>query len=251
MTDLRPIGRPVRWQDAIVTRREKRTGRISSFFIRPKEAFDFRPGQHVDIRLTAADGYRAIRSFSIASAPNESGEFELAIERLIDGEVSIFFHDMVMVGDTIEIKGPLGGHFIWTGLSNGPVLLVGGGSGLVPLMSMIKHRAQIGGHAVASLLLSARTWDDILFRDELLQLAEASDNFSVVFALTREKPRRIQDFDRRVDGPMMRAFINKFAAPVEQAFICGTNGFVNAAADGAVAAGVDPLKIRTERYGGP
>lgn len=239
---------PIVWQDAIIVRREIRTSGITSFFLRPSKPFDFRAGQHVDVRLTAADGYRAIRSYSIASAPGGTDELELAIEYLSNGEVSPFFHDVAGTGDTIEIKGPLGGHFVWD--AGGPLLLIGGGSGLAPLMSMIRHRVRTGTQARMILLLSARTWDDVLFRDELLSIAAQEDGFELALTLTREAPRRPQDFGRRVDAAMVGSLIRKLGAPPSLVFICGTNGFVDAAADGVVADGVPPHKVRTERYGG-
>jgi ferredoxin-NADP reductase len=248
MTEPRVQPHRIVWQDAVITRRETRTGRITSFFLRPSQPFDFRAGQHVDVRLTAADGYRAIRSYSIASAPGQTDELELAIEYLCDGEVSPFFHDVATIGDTIEIKGPLGGHFVWD--DGGPLLLIGGGSGLVPLMSMVRHRARTGARVQTVLLLSARTWDDVLFRDELLSIAARNDGFDLALALTRETPRRPQDFGRRVDALMVGSLIQKLGMPPSLVFICGTNSFVDAAADGAVAGGVPPHEIRTERYGG-
>ena len=249
MTDAAPGG-PVRWQEATVASLAVRTPRIKSFVLSPSRPFDFRAGQHVDIRLTAEDGYRAIRSYSIASGPETTGTLELAIERLDDGEVSPFFHDVVAAGDVIEVKGPLGGHFVWPGADAGPILLVGGGSGVAPLMSMVRHRAAIRSDVPTVLLLSARTWDDVLFRDELIALAGRGDGFSLVLTITREAPRRPGDFGRRVDAAMMAGIVSGFPARPEAAFVCGTNSFVNAAADGALAAGVPASAIRTERYGG-
>jgi ferredoxin-NADP reductase len=216
----------------------------------PAQPFAFRAGQHVDIRLTAPDGYRAIRSYSIASAPNMEPIIELAVERLEGGEVSGFLHDVAAIGDTIELRGPLGGHFIWSPADGGPVLLVGGGSGLVPLMSMARDRASRGPDAGMLLLLSARNWDDVLFRDELTMLAARMDGFQLVLSLTREASRRPGDFARRIDAAMMQDVSRRMPAPPRAVFICGTNGFVNAAADGALAAGIAPELVRTERYGG-
>lgn len=241
---------PVRWQEAVVTARQRRTPGISSFFLRPERPFAWRAGQHVDVRLTAEDGYRAIRSYSIATGPAADGVIELAIERLADGEVSAFFHEVVAVGDTIEVKGPLGGYFVWEPADGGPLLLVGGGSGLVPLMSMIRHRAESGSDVPIQLLLSARTWDDVLYREELEALAARGDGFGFTLTLTREAPRRAGDFGRRVDADMMQAMVERLPAWPREVFICGVNGFVNAAADGAQAAGVAVTIIRTERYGG-
>jgi ferredoxin-NADP reductase len=238
-----------RWQDATIVAREPRTPSISSFFFKTSQPVSWRAGQHVDVRLTAEDGYRAIRSYSIASAPG-ADTLELAIEQLPDGEVSTFFHDVAVVGDTIELKAPLGGHFVWESREGGPLLLAAGGSGLVPVMSMIRHRAATTSTAPVQLLLSARTWDDVLYRDELLDLASRGDGFDVAFALTREAPRRKDDFARRVDAPMVAAVLERLPAWPRQVFVCGANGFVNAAADGVQAAGVAASIIRTERYGG-
>jgi len=239
----------VHWQDATIVAREPRTPTITSFFFRPSQTVSWRAGQHVDVRLTAEDGYRAIRSYSIASAPG-ADTLELAVERLPDGEVSAFFHDVAEVGDTIELKAPLGGHFVWESRDGGPLLLAAGGSGLVPVMSMIRHRAATASTAPVQLLLSARTWDDVLYRDELLDLASRRDGFDVALALTREAARRSNDFGHRVDAAMMASVLERLPAWPRRVFVCGTNGFVNAAADGAQAAGVAPNIIRTERYGG-
>ena len=241
---------PVRWQDATIIDRKVRTPGITSFFVEPAMPFRWRAGHHVDVRLTAEDGYRAIRSYSIAAAPDDSGVLELAIERLPDGEVSPFFHDVVSIGDTIEVKGPLGGHFVWSPADGGPILLVGGGSGLVPLMAMVRHRAAAESTAPFRLLLSARTSADILYRDELEALAAREDGFGLTLAMTREPARRPGDYGRRVDAAIMRDVLRSLPSPPARTFVCGTNGFVNAAADGAVAAGVPAETIRTERYGG-
>jgi ferredoxin-NADP reductase len=238
-----------RWQDATIVAREPRTPNITSFFIKPSQPVSWRAGQHVDVRLTAEDGYRAIRSYSIASAPG-GDTLELAIERLAAGEVSAFFHDIAEVGDTIELKAPLGGHFVWEAREGGPLLLAAGGSGLAPLMSMIRHRAASASTAPVQLLLSARTWKDVLYRDELLQLAGRGDGFDVALALTRDWARRSNDFDRRVDAAMVASVLRRLPAWPRRVFVCGTNGFVNAAANGAQTAGVAASIIRTERYGG-
>ena len=170
VTELNPNALPtstIRWQPATITKIVHNTPRVSSFWFRPSEPFAFKAGQHVDIRLTAPDGYRAQRSYSIGSAPEDSPEVELTIERLDDGEVSPFFHDVAEVGDDIELRGPIGGHFVWEVADGGPLLLLGGGSGVVPLMSMIRDRASRHSRVPMVLLFSARTFGDVLFRDEL------------------------------------------------------------------------------------
>ena len=241
---------PLRWQSAVLTKIVVRTPRIKSFFFMLPEPFAMRAGQHVDIRLTAADGYRALRSYSIASAPEDTGELEIAIEKLDDGEVSSFFHNVAMAGDTIELRGPIGGYFVWRVVDGGPLMLVGGGSGTVPFVSMLRHRHLQKSLVPTLVLISARTWDDVPFRDELLQYATDDPNLTIIFAITREPPRRAGDYMRRIDGDIMREILAKLPASPKSVFICGTNAFVNAAADGAVAAGLPAISIHTERYGG-
>jgi ferredoxin-NADP reductase len=238
------------WQDATITAIDVDTPRVKSFFLAPAAPFPFRAGQHVDVRLTAPDGYHAERSYSIASAPEMPDRIELAIEKLSDGEVSPFFHDVAAVGDAIELRGPIGGYFVWEVDNGGPLLLLGGGSGVVPLMSMLRHRAAQGSRVPALLLYSVRTFDEAIFRDELLALDARNDGFQLALALTREPPRRPQDFARRVDGSMVGELIGRLPEPPLHVFVCGGNPFVEAASQGALAANVDRSRIRTERYGG-
>jgi ferredoxin-NADP reductase len=237
------------WQSAVTTATVKQTSRVTSFFFALSQPLSFQAGQHVDLRLTAPDGYQAQRSYSIASAPETTGTIELAIERLDDGEVSPYFHDVVVVGDSIELRGPIGGHFIWSSADGGPLLLLGGRSGVVPLMSMIRHRAAQRSTVPALLLFSARRWDDLVFRDELLALQRRDDGFDLALALTRDRPRREGDFGRRVDAAMMTALLGRLPQVPTQVFVCGSNPFVSAAADAAIEAGLEPALIRTERYG--
>ncbi|HEX3467006.1 MAG TPA: FAD-binding oxidoreductase [Candidatus Elarobacter sp.] len=227
----------------------QQTPTIKSFFLELEHPFSFTAGQHVDVRLTADDGYQALRSYSIGSSPSTPGKIELVIERLQDGEVSPFFHDVVAIGDRVELRGPIGGYFIWAPADGGPVLLVGGGSGVVPLMAMLRHRKAANVKAPALLLLSARTWDDVLFRDELFELGRDHDGFDLVLTLTREAAREGVDFSRRVDTPMMADVLARLPASPAYTFICGANPFVDAVADGALAAQVPEGSIRTERYG--
>lgn len=238
------------WQSARIVDIIQRTPHIKSFFFALPQPFDFRAGQHVDVRLTGPDGYRAMRSYSIASAPSASPTIELAIDLLNSGEVSPFFHEVAAVGDEIEMRGPLGGHFVWSPSDGGPLLLVGGGSGLVPLMSMVRAGQALASPPPTALLLSARTWEDTLYRDELIGLEQRANGFSLALALTRDTPRRLEDYARRVDEPMLRGVIARLPAPPRHVFVCGSNAFVNAAADSALAAGVERSTVRTERYGG-
>ncbi|TIO73267.1 MAG: oxidoreductase [Mesorhizobium sp.] len=237
------------WQAATISRVEKRTPRVTSFWFQPSRPFTHLAGQHVDVRLTAPDGYQARRSYSIASAPEAGAGIELAIERLDDGEVSPFFHDVAEVGDEIELRGPLGGHFIWEVSDGGPILLVGGGSGVVPLMAMVRHRASQKSAAPIALVLSARVWDEVIFRDELIGLDDRRDGFDLVLTLTREQARRPGDYSRRVDAKMMAQAMDRLPKAPRLAYVCGSNAFVSAAAEALIDAGVPAGLIRTERYG--
>jgi ferredoxin-NADP reductase len=257
----------IRWQMATIRRRVQQTSSVVSFFLAPSQPFAFQAGQHVDVRLTAPDGYQAQRSYSIASAPENPELIELTLERLEDGEVSPYFHDVAAVGDEIELRGPIGGYFIWSLQDPAPVMLIGGGSGVVPLMSMLRHRARQTARASAAmppldampvrqpspqvlLLFSARTWDDLIYRDELLELHHARDGFELAIALTRDTARRPTDYSRRVDTPMITDVLARLPAPPRQVYICGSNPFVEAAAQALLACAVPARIIRTERYGG-
>lgn len=256
MTDESPAsaaGAParIRWQTARIERIERRTATVISFFLAPSKPFAFRAGQHVDVRLTAPDGYQAERSYSIASAPESAALIELTIERLEDGEVSPYFHEVAAVGDEIELRGPIGGYFVWSTSDPAPVMFIGGGSGVVPLMSMLRHRARSAAAKPRVLLLfSARTWDDVIYRDELLALHDARDGFDLAIALTREPGPRAGDYARRVDVPMTTDLLTRLGAAPRQVYICGSNPFVEAAAQALIASSVPANLIRTERYGG-
>jgi ferredoxin-NADP reductase len=240
---------PARWQSCEIIEIAARTPTIKSFFLRLTGLFDYKAGQHVDVRLTAPDGYTAMRSYSIASAPTGSQVIELAIERLADGEVSPFFHDVAQVGDTIELRGPLGGHFLWPGPTEKPVLLIGAGSGVVPLMAMIRYRKASGEPVPVALLLSSRTWGDVLFRDELFEFERLLPDFALALALTREPAMRSNDFSRRIDAPMVADVAARLPVSPGCAFVCGSNAFVDIAADAALALGLEAGAIKTERYG--
>jgi ferredoxin-NADP reductase len=237
------------WQSAKIIRIEKRTPRVTSFVFKLSRPFVYRAGQHVDVRLTAPDGYQARRSYSIASAPESAGTIELAIERLEDGEVSPFFHEVAAVGDEIELRGPLGGYFIWSDSDGGPLLLVGGGSGVVPLMAMVRHRTLRKSAVPVALVFSARIWDVVIFRDELIGLDDRRDGFDLVLTLTREPARRPADYSRRIDARMMQQTIVRLPEPPALAFVCGSNAFVSTAAQALIDADVPANLIRTERYG--
>ena len=204
-----------------------------------------RAGQHVDIRLTAEDGYQAQRSYSIASAP-EDDRVAITVERLDEGEVSPYLADELRPGDLVELRGPIGGYFVWDASLGGPLFLVAGGSGVVPLMAMLRHRAAAGSDAAARLLFSSRTWEDVIYRDELERLA--GDGLEVVHTLTRGAPPGWTGYARRVDADMLRE-VAWPPAERAQTFVCGPTSFVEAVASGLVELGHDPATIKTERFG--
>jgi ferredoxin-NADP reductase len=203
-------------------------------------------GQHVDVRLTAPDGYQAERSYSIASAP-QSGRLALTVERLDDGEVSPYLAGELRAGDEIELRGPIGGHFTWRVEQGGPLLLVAGGSCLVPLMSMLRHRAVRGSTIDTRLLVSARSSQDVLYRDELMQPARG-EGLAIHFTLTRSPPEDWTGWHRRVDADMLAA-VGPPAQAAPHVFVCGPTAFVERVADLLVAAGHDPARIHAERFG--
>ena len=238
------------WQNAIIMHIETLSPRVKSFFFRLAEPIAFRPGQHMLLRLTAPDGYRAQRSYSIASAPgpDKAEELELTIERLDDGEVSPFMHDVAQVEDEIELGGPIGGHFNWRPEDGGPVLFIGRRRADHRHAVLLRHRAAIRSYVPAILVFSARTRKDLLFFDELSELAASGDGFNLTVALTRETathPFRAG----RIDPAFIADMITAMPTPVRQVMICGSNPFVEAAAEGAIAAGIDAALIKTERYG--
>ena len=205
-----------------------------------------RAGQHVDVRLTAEDGYQAERSYSIASAPGNG--LELTVERLEDGEVSPYLVDEAREGDQLELRGPIGGYFVWEADDPASILLVAGGSGVVPLMAMARHRAREGATAPMRLLYSSRTLGDIIYREELEELAGRGDGFDVVHTLTREQPPGWTGYARRIDRDLL-ADVAFPAADNPMVYVCGSTRFVDAAADGLVGLGYEPGWIRTERFG--
>ena len=236
------------WVEGRIERIEAATPRLKRFFLSAPLARHI-AGQHLDVRLTAEDGYEARRSYSIASAPG-APEIELLIEKLEDGEVSPFFHDIALPGDTIELRGPLGGHFIWHPADGGPLLLVAGGSGVAPLMAMVRDWAQ-GTRAVPLLLVcSARSTAALAYRDELIALQAADARFSFVAATTREAPVRAGDLDRRLDAATLQGLLLRWGHVPRHVFVCGANRFVEAISGGLVEAAITASLIRTERYGG-
>ena len=239
---------PLAWQIATVTAIRTETPQVSSFTLGLPNWRVHRAGQHYDVRLTASDGYQAQRSYSIASPPSRTGEVDLTVEKIADGEVSPYFHEVVTVGDQVELRGPIGGYFVWEPALGGPLVLVAGGSGVVPLMAMLRERASAESKPAAVLLYSSRTYDDVIYRDELASLDAGDDGLQVIQTLTRSQPAGWAGYDRRIDRPMLiEALAAAGADPL--VYICGPTLLVEAAANGLVELGVPPAKVRTERFG--
>jgi ferredoxin-NADP reductase len=238
------------WQEAVIAAITTLTPRINSFVLRPPVWRPFVAGQHLDIRLTAPDGYQAQRSYSVASAPESEGAYELAIEMLDDGEVSPFFHEVAQVGDTIDIRGPFGGYFNWTAADGGPLLLIAGGSGVVPLISMARHRAAQHSTAPMAMLYGARTMADAAFAGELQAMDAAGDGFSVAFAFSREAAVRPKDISGRIDAVTIGRALEALGSAPRTTYVCGSNRFVEAVTGYLVAMAIPAAAIRTERFGG-
>jgi ferredoxin-NADP reductase len=234
------------WQLANVVELVDETARVRSIVLDPVNWPGHRAGQHVDVRLTAEDGYQAQRSYSIASAP-EDGYLVLTVERLEEGEASPYLVDELRPGDDLELRGPIGGYFVWEKPLGGPLLLLAGGSGIVPFRSMLRHRAAIESTVPVRLLYSARALHEVIYSDELARLA-AYDEVDIRFALTREWPDGWRGHRRRIDHEIL----DEVAWPPHEqplVYVCGPTGFVEAAAGGLVELGHEPGRIRTERFG--
>jgi ferredoxin-NADP reductase len=239
---------PLVWQISTVSAIRVETPEVSSFTLRLPAWRPHRAGQHYDVRLTAPDGSQAQRSYSIASPPSRSGEVDLTIEKIADGEVSPYFHDVVEVGDQVEVRGPIGGYFVWEPALGGPLLLVAGGSGVVPLMAMLRERAASEAMPRAVLLSSSRSIDEVIYREELSSLAAGDAELRVIQTLTRSQPPRWTGYDRRIDRQMLaEAIAAAGAQPL--VYICGPTLLVEAAATTLVELGVPPAQVRTERFG--
>lgn len=244
-----PPGGRLAWQEAAVTAIVPLTPRVKGFMLKPPAWRGFRAGQHVDVRLTAPDGYQAERSYSIGSAP-ESPEIELVVERLDEGEVSPFFHEVVEPGDTIELRGPIGGHFTWGARDGGPVLLIGGGSGVVPLVSMLRHRAHVAPEVPMTLVYSARTREEVIFREELMMRAETEPNLTIIVTLTREDAVAAPFRMGRIGADLVAEVLDGFGGPPKLSFVCGSTAFVDSATRLLLDMNVPFPSIKTERYGG-
>ena len=237
--------KPLNWTAAEVVEVVPETARVKTLRLNVEDWPGHLPGQHVDVRLTAEDGYQAQRSYSIASAP-VAPELELTVERLDDGEVSPYLTDELQPGDRFELRGPIGGYFVWEASRGGPVFLVAGGSGVVPFRAMLRHLVDENGGVAVTLLFSSRSWDDVIYRDELERLN--GGGIRVVHALTRSQPAGWAGYSRRVDAEML-AETGPAAAERPHVYVCGPTPFVEAVANAFVELGHEPRQIRTERFG--
>src|SRR3954469_17744980 len=234
------LRRGLTWQPARVVELVSENARTTSIVLEPPDWPGHLAGQHVDVRLTAEDGYQAQRSYSIASAP-EDDHLILTVERLDDGEVSPYLTETLQPGDDLELRGPIGGYFVWQASLGGPLLLVAGGSGVVPMRAMLRHHHATGSDVPVRLLYSARTLADLIYSAEL-------EGAGAIITLTRERPRGWDGRTGRID----RAFLAQAAWPAAQrplVYVCGPTGFVEGVAERLVALGHEPGRIRTERFG--
>ena len=231
------------WTEARIVLREPVTASATLFrFAVPWEQ-PHRAGQYVELRLTAPDGYTAKRFYSIASPPSQRGSIDLIIELAADGEVSRFFHEVAETGDEISLRGPVGLPFSWGPEDGGPLLLIGGGSGIVPLLAMMRERAATAPSIPAVLVYAARTRAEALCLDELEQRARTEPGFDLVLVLSREGAAR------RLDAALLNEALARLRGSPRRVFVCGSGGFVDAATELAVDAGIAPGSIRTERFG--
>lgn len=239
------LGR-LNWQLADVIEVVGETSRVRSLILRCPAWPGHLAGQHVDVRLTAEDGYQAQRSYSIASAP-EDHSLVLTVERLEDGEVSSYLFDVLRPGDQLELRGPIGGYFVWRESDGGPLLLLAGGSGVVPFRSMLRHHAAAASTVPVRLLYSSRSFGALIYRDELARLG-ASPHVDVFYTLTREWPEDWKGHRRRIDQKLLRE-VSWQPGERPLVYICGPTTFVEMAADLLVAMGHEPGRIKTERFG--
>jgi len=239
------LPRRLNWQFARVLELVEETPRCTSLILEPPDWPGHRAGQHVDVRLTAEDGYQAERSYSIASAPNGT-RLELTVVRIADGEVSPYLADELKPGDRIELRGPVGGYFVWEPPQGGPLLLVAGGSGIAPLMAMIRLRAAAGSDVDTRLLFSSHGWDDIIYREELERLN--GNGLTVVHTLTSSQPPGWTGYARLVDAEMLTE-VGPSPAERPRVYVCGPTPFAEAVTEALVHLGHDPQGIKTERFG--
>jgi ferredoxin-NADP reductase len=240
----------VAWQLGTVVSIVSETPHVKTFTLKLPNWTPHLAGQHYDLRLTAEGGYQAERSYSIASPPEQIGEIALTVELVNEGEVSGYLFEGVAVGDELEVRGPIGGYFVWRGEpTSPPLLLVGGGSGVVPLMAMLRHRQNLGLRTPAVLLFSVRTPEEVIYQAELAALAQADDSFTLLLDYTRQAPPGWAGYHRRIDAVMLAEVVARFGEAKPQAFVCGPTGLVESVANGLQTAGLPSEMILTERFG--
>jgi ferredoxin-NADP reductase len=237
----------IAWQIATVAAITDETPTVRSFTLRVPDWAGHRAGQHIDLRLTAEDGYSVQRSYSIASAA-AAGTIDITVERIEDGEVSPFLHDVVVVGDRLELRGPIGGYFVWEPALDGPLFLVAGGSGVVPLMAMVRERDRAQVETRTRLLFSSRQYEEIIYREELDRLAASGRGFEVIHALTRSRPDGWMGYDRRIDDRIIGEVLEPLGSRA-RVYICGPTALVETAANAMLRLGLPPDRVRTERFG--
>jgi ferredoxin-NADP reductase len=242
------LHRRLTWQLGEVVETRTETAQARSLTLAMPDWPGHLPGQHVDVRLTADDGYQAERSYSIASPPGDSPRVTITVERLDNGEVSPYLVDEVQTGDHVELRGPIGGYFVWKANMGGPLLLLGGGSGIVPLMAMIRHHRAVGSTAPTRLLYSTRSQEEAIYREELDGLTRRDGGLEVIYTLTRRQPPGWTGYHRRIDEDLLRE-VAWPAQELARAYICGPTQFVETAATGLVTLGYRPAYIKTERFG--
>ena len=239
--------RRLAWSVAEVVAIREETPRVKTLSLAVEDWTGHQAGQHVDVRLTAEDGYQAQRSYSISSPPG-GRHVELTVETIEDGEVSPYLTGEARAGDKFELRGPIGGYFVWSAALAGPLVLIAGGSGVAPFISMLRHRASAGHPHPAALVYSSRSFDEIIYREELDALAHADASLRVVHTLTRARPDGWAGYTRRIDAAML----GELGIPALQGanvFICGPTGMVEGAAQALIGLGVDAGRIKTERFG--
>jgi ferredoxin-NADP reductase len=239
---------PIDWQIATLKSVRVETHTVKTLTFSLPGWLRHRPGQHYDVRLTAADGYQTQRSYSIASEPERTGEIDLTVERIEAGEVSPYLLDVLVPGDLVELRGPIGGYFVWEADRTEPLLLIAGGSGIVPLMAMLRHRRAAGSKTPARLLYSSRSFEDIIYRAEMDELQSQTDGPEIFHTLTRSQPPSWTGYARRIDRLMLAEVARPLGKSV-QVYICGPTRLVESAATDLVGIGIPGGQIRTERFG--
>ncbi|KAA1303370.1 MAG: oxidoreductase [SAR202 cluster bacterium] len=244
-----PSQREKPWRVATVTAVKIASTRVKLFTLELPSGGNFKAGQHYDVQLTAPDGYQAQRSYSLASSPGDTDLIEIAIELIDDGEVSSYFHHSVEPGQRIEIRGPIGGHFTWKPSHTKSSIFIAGGSGIAPIISMLRHRYAVKNNSPAVLLFSVRTEDDILYREELESMSDNDPSLQVVTTITRETSKDWIGNTRRIDRNMIDSTLVNTGVTPESAYVCGGSGFVESMANTLLDIGLDFKQIHIERFG--